>query len=81
MAWIRKIEPGEARGLLKKEYEAATQRAGKVFEILKVQSLNPLTLHQSLGLYSAVMKDPSGLTRLEREFLATVVSQVNHCFY
>jgi AhpD family alkylhydroperoxidase len=27
------------------------------------------------------MYGPSGLSRAEREMLATVVSQANHCFY
>jgi AhpD family alkylhydroperoxidase len=27
------------------------------------------------------MKGPSGITRRERELLATVTSRANHCFY
>jgi uncharacterized peroxidase-related enzyme len=81
MAWIKIIEPEEASGELKKEYDAALRRAGKVFNILKVQSLNPGTLRASMQMYLATMFGPSGLTRAEREMLATVVSWANHCFY
>jgi len=81
MAWVKMIEPEEATGELKAEYDKAIRRGGKVFNILKVQSLNPATLRASLALYLATMYSPSGLSRMEREMLATVVSQVNRCFY
>ncbi len=81
MAWIKTVEPEEAAGELKSEYEAAARRAGKVFNILKVQSLNARTMHASMELYLATMHGPSGLSRAERELVATVVSAVNRCFY
>ncbi len=81
MAWIKMIEPEEAGGELKREYEKAARRAGKVFNILKVQSLNDRVLRASIDLYLATMHGASGLARAERELLATVVSWANHCFY
>jgi len=81
MAWIMMVEPEEATGELKTEYDKAIRRAGKIFNILKVQSLNSATLRASMGLYLATMHAASGLSRMEREMLATVVSQVNRCFY
>jgi len=75
------IEPEEATGELRTEYEKAFSRAGKVFNILKVQSLNPGTLRASMEIYLTTMYGPSGLSRSEREMLATVVSWANHCFY
>lgn len=81
MAWIRTIEPHEAEGPLREEYEQAVQRAGKVYNIVKLQSLNPATLHASLQLYLATLHRPSELSRAERELLATVVSKVNGCVY
>ena len=81
MAWINMVEPGDAKGPLADEYNAAVKRAGKVFNILKVQSLNPETLRASINLYVATMRGHSGLSRTEREMLATVVSWANHCFY
>jgi len=81
MAYIETIGPDGAQGPLKEEYEAAIARAGRVYQILQVQSLNPGTLHASLGLYLAAMHGPSGLARAEREMLAVVVSRANDCFY
>lgn len=81
MAWIKIIEPEEATGELKAEYGKAVSRAGKVFNILKVQSLSPRTLRASMDIYLATMYGPSGLSRTEREMLATVVSWANQCFY
>ena len=81
MAWIEMIEPGKATGKLKEEFDRAIRRAGKVFNILKVQSLNAGTLHASMQMYLASMCGSSGLSRAERELLATVVSWANHCFY
>jgi uncharacterized peroxidase-related enzyme len=81
MAWIKMIEPAEAGGELKSEYEKAVRRAGKVFNIVKLQSLRPQTLRASMELYLATMYGASGLSRAEREMLATVVSWANRCFY
>jgi uncharacterized peroxidase-related enzyme len=81
MAWIKMTEPGDATGELKAEFDKAVGRAGKVFNILKVQSLNPPVLRASMEMYLATMHGPSGLSRAEREMMATVVSWANHCFY
>lgn len=81
MAWIKTMEPAEAKGRLQAEYRKAVRRAGKVFNILKVQSLNPAALHASIEMYLTTMHGPSGLSRTERELLATVVSWANQCFY
>jgi uncharacterized peroxidase-related enzyme len=81
MAWIKTIEPEDASGELKNEYMRAVARAGKAFNILTLQSLNPETLHASIGLYLATMHAPSGLSRAERELMAVVVSRANDCFY
>jgi uncharacterized peroxidase-related enzyme len=81
MAWIKTISPEEAHGELKREYDAAHERAGYIAHILRVQSLNHETLQASMALYKATMFGKSGLSRAEREMLATVVSQINECFY
>ena len=44
MPHIRLIEPDDATGLLKDEYDAAVGRAGKVFNIVKAMSLRPEVL-------------------------------------
>ncbi len=81
MAWIETIGPERATGKLKEEYGRAVRRAGKVFNILRIQSLNAQTLRASMELYLAAMYGPSRLSRAEREMVATVVSWANRCFY
>ncbi len=75
------IDPDDATGLVAEEYAAAVERAGKIFNIVRSMSLSPESLRASMGLYKAIMFGPSGLTRQERELLATVVSAVNECYY
>ena len=87
MAWIRTISEDEATGDLERRYKAAVKRAGKVFEIVKLQSLRPEIMRTFMELYIKIMHGasgsgrPDGLTRTEREMVATVVSKVNHCHY
>ncbi len=81
MAWIKIIAEDEADGLLAKIYRAAIARAGKVFNILKVQSNNPAALQSSLQLYLSVLHGESALSRVQREMLAVVVSKTNGCHY
>jgi uncharacterized peroxidase-related enzyme len=81
MPHIRLVEPEDASGSLREEYDAAVRRAGKVFNIVKSMSLRPGVLRQSMELYKAIMFGPSGLSRQERELLATVVSATNECYY
>ena len=81
MAHLRLIDPDDADGLLAEEYAAAVERAGKIFNIVRSMSLNAEVLHASMELYKAIMLGRSGLTRPERELLATVVSATNACFY
>jgi alkylhydroperoxidase family enzyme len=81
VAYIRLISEAEADGLLKEEYDAAVTRAGKVFNILKAMSLNPRVLRASIELYKEIMFGASGLSRRERELLATVTSAQQNCHY
>jgi alkylhydroperoxidase family enzyme len=78
---IRLIDEGDADGLLKEEYDAGIERAGKVFNILKAMSLRPAVLRASMALYREIMFGESGLSRKERELLATVASAEQSCHY
>ncbi len=82
MAWIKTVAPGDATGLLGRVYESATRRAGKVFNIIRLQSLRPRVLRGSTQLYMELMHNAEGgLNRAQREMIATVVSRTNGCFY
>ena len=81
MTHLRLIDESRAEGLLREEYDAALERARKVFNILKAMSLNPPVLHASMELYKAIMFGESGLSRRERELLATLTSSEQSCHY
>jgi len=81
MAWVKNTDPEQAEGLLKKIYRDAQKRAGKVWQILQIQSQNPKQLRASMGLYQACMFQDSALPARLRETLAVVVSKSNHCVY
>jgi uncharacterized peroxidase-related enzyme len=81
MAWIRIIKESEATGLLARVYEAAIRRAGRVFNILRVQSQSPAALKSAMELYKHIMLEDSPLSRAQREMLAVVVSRENQCHY
>ncbi len=81
MAWIRVIDEAEAEGKLKEYYEQIKKSRGKVANIMKVHSLQPEAMKAHLDLYLAIMFGKSGLSRQQRELLATVVSSMNGCEY
>jgi alkylhydroperoxidase family enzyme len=81
MPWIEVIPLEKARGKLKKEYEAALKRAGRIWHIVSIMSLNPRSMKASMDFYGAIMFGRSPLSRSQREMLAVVVSATNHCRY
>jgi uncharacterized peroxidase-related enzyme len=81
MAHIRTVADDEATGLLEKIYVDARERAGQVYNILRIQSLNPGSLRACMALYRQTTLADSALSRGTREMLATVVSKTNGCVY
>ena len=81
MPWIKQIPVEEATGLLKREFEKAIRRAGRVWHIVHIMSLNSRVLKSSMEQYIAIMFGPSPLARMQRELLATVVSAEVKCHY
>jgi alkylhydroperoxidase family enzyme len=81
MAHIELVPDDAATGRLKELYDAAIKRAGRVFGIVRTMSLNPPVMEASMGFYMHIMKGPSGLSRQDREMLATVTSWANDCYY
>lgn len=81
MPYINQIEPDQATGRLRRIYDSAMKRAGYVAGIIKVMSQDPGSCEGSMGFYGSLMKAENGLPAAKREMLATVVSNVNDCFY
>jgi alkylhydroperoxidase family enzyme len=81
MPWIEQIPFEEADGLLKEQLDAAMERAGRVWHIVHVMSLNPEAMRDTIDFYRTVMMGESPLSRAQREMLATVVSAELECHY
>ena len=81
MPWIKTVRPHEAVGLLKKQYDAALRRVGKVYNVVAISSLKPPVLKSKIDLYKSLMLSGGSLSRGQREMLAVVVSKVNSCNY
>ena len=82
MAWIQTVDAAEATGIVKAEYDAAMERAGQLYNIVKLFSVRPKSMKAFFELYKVVMHDDeSPLSRAQREMIATVVSKVNQCHY
>lgn len=81
MSWIQEIEVSEADGKLAEMYAQLMKQRGKISNILMVHSLNPAAMGNHLDLYVTLMFGKSGLSRLEREAIAVVVSASNDCAY
>ncbi|HHN74243.1 MAG TPA: hypothetical protein ENK10_03360 [Acidobacteria bacterium] len=82
MTWIRTVAPQAATGKLARVYQAAIRRAGRVFGIVRAQSLEPHILLASGGIYQAVVLHPdSPLPRWFRELIGVTVSRLNDCHY
>ena len=81
MPYIKQITIDQATGLLKRELEKAVARAGRVWNIVQIMSLNGRALKSAMEMYGATMFAESPLSRQQREMLAVVVSKANHCDY
>ena len=82
MPFIRTVPVDRATGAIGALYAAATKRAGRVFHIVQLMSLQPKVLQASMGLYAATTTDAdSPLPRWFRELIAVTVSRANHCQY
>jgi alkylhydroperoxidase family enzyme len=79
--WIRQITIPEATGELKKHFDAAIARAGRVWNIVHIMSLNPEALESNMRHYRVLLHGSSPLSRVQRELLATVTSAVIGCRY
>ena len=81
MAFLKLTTESEATGPLKHLYDTALSRAGYVANIIKVMSRDAPTAEASIEFYLRLMKADNALSRASKEMLATVVSNINDCYY
>ena len=65
----------------KKYFDICVEKLGMVPNVLATFSFNLEKLRNFSNYYNTLMLAPSGLTKLEREMVAVVVSSANRCFY
>lgn len=64
-----------------KYFDVCQDKLGMVPNVLKAHAFDIDKLNAFTGLYNDLMLADSGLTKLEREMIAVVVSATNRCFY
>lgn len=66
---------------LQKYLDICDEKLGMVPNVLAAYSHNPEQLRSFSRFYNTLMLGESGLSKLEREMIAVVVSCHNHCYY
>ena len=64
-----------------KYFEICQEKLGMVPNVLRAYAFDIDKLNAFAGLYNDVMLADSGLSKLEREMIAVVVSSINKCYY
>lgn len=64
-----------------KYFDVCQEKLGLVPNVLLAHAFDVEKLNAFTGFYNNLMLADSGLTKLEREMIAVVVSSVNKCFY
>ncbi|MBU2961918.1 peroxidase-related enzyme [Citreicella sp. C3M06] len=64
-----------------KYFDICEEKLGMVPNVLKAHAFDIAKLDSFTALYNELMLADSGLTKLEREMIAVVVSSINKCFY
>lgn len=81
MAHVEVTSYEDSEGVCRREYDAALRRAGRIWNIVSIQSQLPEVMRDSMRLYGSIMYGPSPLSRAEREMIAVVTSAKNDCHY
>jgi uncharacterized peroxidase-related enzyme len=66
---------------LKVIWAKCVEKLGFVPNVYSAYSLKPQRLRHFMQMYNELMLAPSGLSKLEREMVAVVVSSANRCYY
>ena len=65
----------------KKYFDVCQEKLGMIPNVLQAYAFDIVKLNVFTAFYNDVMLAHSGLTKLEREMIAVVVSSINRCFY
>lgn len=62
-------------------FDICVEKLGMVPNVLQANAFDIDKLNAFTGMYNDLMLGESGLSKLEREMIAVVVSSINRCFY
>ena len=62
-------------------WRKCVEKLGFVPNVFGAYSVKPQRLRHFMAMYNEIMLAPSGLSKLEREMVAVVVSSANRCYY
>jgi uncharacterized peroxidase-related enzyme len=62
-------------------WKKCMEKLGFVPNVFSTYSLKPKRLRNFMAMYNEIMLSDSGLSKLEREMIAVVVSSANRCYY
>jgi uncharacterized peroxidase-related enzyme len=62
-------------------WQKCVEKLGFVPNVYSAYSLKPQRLRNFMAMYNEIMLSESGLSKLEREMIAVVVSSANRCYY
>src|SRR6056297_2429989 len=65
----------------RKYFDICEEKLGMIPNVLKAYAFDIDKLNAFTALYNDLMLADSGLSKLEREMIAVVVSSINRCFY
>ncbi len=66
---------------LRKYFAKCREKLGLVPYVLRAWAARPQKLRNFISMYNELMLGDSGLSKLEREMVAVVVSSANRCYY
>src|SRR3712207_2048469 len=75
------LPPGELSAEMKAYFDKCLEKIGFVPNVLKAYAHDDAKLEAFAAFYNDLMLAPSGLSKLEREMIAVVVSSENRCYY
>jgi uncharacterized peroxidase-related enzyme len=81
IGWLRVPDEGSVPAEAKELWELPLERLGFVPNVLRLFALRPGHLVRWWAYYDELLRGESGLTKVQREMIAVVVSTTNRCHY
>src|SRR5947199_1330141 len=75
------LPPGSLSPAMQAYFQKCQEKLGFVPNVLLAYAFDNAKLEAFAAFYNDLMLAPSGLSKLEREMIAVVVSSQNHCYY